>query len=258
MQYIEILKNFAKEYSDLISLFVGLVGILLAYFGVFLPIKSNNKKEKEGQEILLRALLNEIYEAMHKVYQIEESYNNNLSDMGGNSHTPKHPPNYFVLEKIITPEGLHLLKNKNINTNLVLGIYSQLKYLSEQYKDKELYYFYLASLKIEEHGKEQYKLELQRLIEITNVLMINMARLWFKLVNDKKLLKQSGVEEFIKFKNDIDNLKKTKWITPLTYKSSFYKDPKNKPDRDFDVILCWKNDWIDCPKQVIEVSKIRE
>ena len=85
-------------------------------------------------------------------------------------------------------------------------------------------------------------------------LMRNMLELWLKLV--KELGMDSPIPQIKELTRLIaEEIGKGKWIR-ASYKATFFRRKEYENLDKFDALLCWINDWTDCPKKVIEIRKL--
>ena len=245
--------------------FLTFVGILLALFGIVLPINKERNNQKKNQEFLQKSLLLELWQNMNFAYQIEVIHRNNIGDGDNPVYIPKYPPRYYILEKILTPENLRdftdikLGKNKKsqFNTDQLLEIYAQTKMIDKEFDRWQNRLASNLSSEHPENNRNIYEEISSKLLELVEVFMKNSAGMWLQLLEDEKIVKRTDKDKLINLSKTItEYYKNGRYVAPC-YKSSFYKKKENQPEGNkFDVIFCWEDDWIDSKHETIELKDL--
>lgn len=241
-----------NELIQLLNKNAGVIQVLGLFFVIPLSIvtdkiirRSRQKKYKrEMKEILLK----ELWMNTNFVSQLEDSYENNLLD-DGNLHIPHYSPRVEILEKYFQYELLSSLSK--YEKNGFIEIYSQLSNLKVEYID------WRNLLKANSEIINEpaiYTALSSTMLSYIDPLMRNLLGVWINIVKD------IGARSDIKQLQDLNKvvigyIRQGKWIR-TSYKSSYFNKPEYTNIEKFDVILCWKNDWDETEKEVVEVKNI--
>lgn len=243
--------DWIKEIADYLNNNQGVISLIGFFLVIPLAILSekllSGKKRKKNENEFKIFLLYELWININFVAQIQRSYENNVNDKSM-LHIPHYPPRTEVISKFLSFDLINCLNSDE--KNLVIEVYSQLEGLKFEFLNwKENLVF--KNIKDDD---EIYQVLSSTMLSYIEVVMKNMLDLWIGLVKD--LGKKSIIPQ-IRDLNKIIlvEIKCGNWIRS-SYKASDYNKEQFKNLKKFDVIMCWINDWQDCPKKVIEISKI--
>jgi len=227
---------------------ISLVGLFLIIpISIFTDRYLAYRKKKQYEVELKNLLLQELWININFVAQIEKSYENNLINSDG-LHIPHYPPRIEIISKFLNFDLITSLKETE--KEILIEVYSQLEGLKVEFtnwKEKMIY----NNLK---DNSELYKKLSLTMLYFIDAVMKNMMNLWIGIVKDlgKKSM-HSQIRELNKI--ILDEIKKGNWIRS-SYKASDFKKDMIKDLKKFDIIMCWIDDWQDCPKKIIEISKV--
>lgn len=257
--------KFVIELSNQNEGVIGIVGILIALFGIVLPKNKEKNNQKKNQELLQKSILLELWQNMNFAYQIEVIHRNNIGNGDNSIYIPKYPPRYYILEKILTPENLRdftdikLGKNKKsqFNTDQLLEIYAQTKMIDKEFDRWQNRLASNLSSENPENNRNIYEEISSKLLELVEVFMKNSIGMWLQLLEDEKTVKRTGKDKLINLSKTITEYYKNGRHVAPCYKSSFYKKKENQPEGNkFDIIFCWEDDWIDSQHETIELKDL--
>lgn len=240
----------------------GFVTALSVFLSVPLAVITANKLEhrriKRKVKITLHILTHELWCNLNYVRQIERSYQKNIDRLqaGFESETkskdaggiglPHIGPRLSVIEKFIGEEHVFNL-NPPLPT-LLTEVYAQLSELRTEFprwKDMVL----TSSFP----NIDTYILLSSTMMNIIAPLMRNMLKVWVSVVSEVGMYSEHPQVVQVAAKIN-DNVKNNEHVI-IEYRSSVAKE-SNKPIPPDWVIICWENDWSDCPIQVIELRHI--
>lgn len=237
--------SLARKLNDNQGIISFVALILIVPFALYSDKILLYKRKRNYEVELKQILLHELWININHVANIEASYRNNLLDDEG-IHIPHYPPRTSIIEKFIDFEIVTSLNKFNMLA--VVEIFGQLDGLKHEYYIwREL--LTTTPLKAD---KELYTITSSTMLSYIEPVMRNMMELWIVIVKDF-----GGKTEIpcIKNLNQIifSLIRQGKWLR-ASYKSSDVVEKVDLPC--FDVLLCWENDWKECPKEVIELKDI--
>lgn len=237
-----------STYVNLINDNSGVIALIGIFVVIPFALLSNNIisyfRQRSYRKELKELLLHELWININFVAAIENSYKNNLLDVGG-LHMPHYPPRNEVLEKFIERDILNSLNKYEKVT--ILEIYAQLEGLKREY-----YIWRKLLFQGLYHDCEKYEIISSTMISYVSPVMKNMMEFWVRIVSEiGKNSSSQPISETYKIIKERINAKK---IIASTYKAS---DVQNKEYyANVNVIVCWINDWPESPIEVIEIKKI--
>jgi len=227
---------------------IELVGLcLIIPFAIVSDKILSARKQFVYRKELKRMLVKELWLNLNYVSQIEASCEKNFRD-NQNLHLPHFAPRIEILEKHFELEFMESL-SPNEKDGLV-EVYAQLGSLLREF----LYWKSLLLTSDLASDKTMYGAVSSTLLSHIDPLMRNMLELWVTLV--KELGMESPFPQIKELTKLIsEEISKGKWIR-ASYKASFFRKNEFESLDKFDVLLCWIDDWADCPKTVIEIRNL--
>lgn len=230
----------------------GVIEVIGLFFVIPLTIISERmierRRMKNQRKEIREILLKELWVNTNFVSQLEDSYFNNLND-SENLHVPHYSPRIEILEKYFNFDLLSSLNKKEKEG--FIEIYSQLLNLKNEYIEWKKLLNANPNI-ILDHII--YKARSSTMLSYVDPLMRNILEVWLQLV--RRIGSKSDIKQIQELNNIIVKLiRDRKWIR-TSYKSSFFNRPEYVGINKFDVILCWKHDWTETTKEVIEVKNI--
>lgn len=205
------------------------------------------RKRSELRKELKRILVKELWINLNYVAQIETSYETNFRDFQ-NIHIPHYAPRTEVLGKYFELEFFESLSPSEKDG--LVEVYAQLESLLREF----LHWKSLMLTSNLASNNTTYRAVSSALLSHIDPLMRNMLELWLALVRELGMGSPfPQIKELTKLISE--EIKKGKWIR-ASYKATFFRRREFEGLDKFDVLLCWINDWADCPKKVIEIRKL--
>jgi len=237
MKIIDILNNNQGVLSALGVCFVIPLAIwsnaIIAFF-----------KKKEYRNSLQILLLDELWQNMLSINQIVSCYEQNLTDE--DIHIPYFGPRISIIEKYFNFEIAESLPYKE--KKILTEVYGQLKeFRDEYYRWHDLIFKTSVT-----SDKELYRFVSVPLMGYIEPLMRNILTLWVFPLKD--LGSKSSFAEIRELNMVISKKIKKGKVIRGSYKSSFLSKDCNNIN-NFDIILCWENDWPETTKEVIEIKQ---
>lgn len=227
---------------------IELVGLcLIIPFAIVSDRILSARKKSAYRKELKRMLVKELWINLNYVAQIETSCEKNFRD-NQNLHLPHFAPRLEILEKYFELELLESL-TPNEKDGLV-EVYAQLGSLLREF----LHWKSLLLTSNLASDKTMYGAVSSTLLSHIDPLMRNMLELWVTLV--RELGMDSPFPQIKELTNLIlKEIARGKWIR-ASYKATYFRRKEFENLDKFDILLCWINDWADCPKRVIEIRKL--
>jgi|GEM_PF-5318321 hypothetical protein len=253
------MNNHISIIIDLITLFITLTGLFVAYCQLIIPLNQDRAQHKKLQNFFEATLIMQLWQNMNFISSIERSYNKNLNIKDHYIHEPKFSPSIAILEKLIDIQMLSNWNISDLDKQLILGIYQdtiEVKNLFNKWKINLSQYDNLTT----EENINRYKKDSVLLLEYIDIVMRNSVQLFCNLLENKTLIKSIPNErirhKFLDVSNEIFVAQKEEIVFYPTYKSSYTQDGMYKPQDQYDGIICWENDLKDCDKKIIELKDI--
>ncbi len=227
---------------------IELVGLFLIIpFAILSDRILSARKRAEHRKELKRMLVKELWINLNYAAQIETSCEKNFRDFQ-NFHLPHYAPRTEILEKYFEFEFLESLTPREKDG--LVEVYAQLESLLREF----LHWKSLMLTSNLASDKTMYGAVSSTLLSHIDPLMRNMLELWLVLVRELGMASPfPQIKELTKLISE--EISKGKWIR-ASYKATFFKRKEFEGIDKFDILLCWINDWADCPKKVIEISKL--
>lgn len=235
------------DFCNSIQGFITLIGLFLIIpFAIlsdrFIAYLRNKKHRKELQQLLLH----EIWVNMNFAYSMEKSYNKNLLASPG-TYVPRYSPRTEIISKFFE---FDLINSLNYDDKCYLvEIFTQLEGLKKEFeiwKEKVLFCDLCSD-------RALYETISSTMLDYIDVLMKNCMDLWIGLV--MKFGKYSKINKIRDFYSKLIGIKKEGRKFKYTYKASFY-NTKEYENIDFDLIICWVDDFKDSKREVFEIRNI--
>ena len=228
---------------------------IIELVGLFLIIPSailsdrilSARKMLAYRKELKRMLVKELWINLNYVAQIETSCEKNLRDFQ-NLHLPHFAPRTEILEKYFEIDFLESLTPREKDG--LVEIYAQLRSLLREF----LHWKSLLLTSNLASDKATYEAVSSTLLSYIEPLMRNMLEFWVLLVRELGMNSPfPQIKELTRL--ILEEIGNGKWIR-ASYKATFFREEEYENIDKFDVLLCWINDWADCPKKVIEIRQL--
>lgn len=227
---------------------IELVGLFLIIPTAILSDKILSAQKRSAfRKELKRMLVKELWLNLNYVAQIETSYENNFHDIH-NLHLPHFAPRIEILGKYFEPELLESLTP--YEKDQLVEVYAQLGSLLREF----LHWKSLLLTSNLASDKAMYREVSSALLSHIDPLMRNMLEFWITLVRKFGMsLNYPQIQELTRLISD--EIERGKWIR-ASYKASYFRRKEFENLERFDIVLCWINDWADCPKKVVELREL--
>lgn len=239
---------------DFIGLVLTVAGLYIAWRTFIQPLLQERDNNKKTQKLLEQTLLKEFWNNMKFIEDIKTNYEKNLENLSTkNIYISPYGPRKTSLKMIITPNFLDTWKKNPQDQQTLLEVLEQTEMFIEKYKDwKQKILFHPEFIQ----DKNLYQSYFEPMTQLGDSLMKNMLELWRPLLTKSDIVKDLKNNQIKQIGEEVSQLiQEGKWITGA-YKSSFFKN-EGIPGQDYDVIICWEDDWHNRPKEITEIIELK-
>lgn len=201
-------------------------------------------RRQKHRNALKKVLMHELWVNMNFVAQIEESYNNNLTEEREGVHLPHYPPRVDILEKYIEYNFLNSVEKDNQDSQ-IREIYAQLKELKREF---ERWRDFITTHPVKD-DVAMYTAFSETALSYIKSTMLNMITVWTNLVIE--LGEESGTKSIRLLKEKLtSNIRKGRAI------KFHYKLNQTQEIDSEKINICWKSNLSSTEnKNVIELKK---